>query len=404
VTIGSSRAAIALGAAALIAYVVVMFWPYLVATLVRGSSVTAWTNVATAPIRGRVPPRLPLPGSIVGADGVIMEVTNDLLDPAPAYLAEAALAAAKARMAAAEQRLEALRALDGERRELMKRYAADFRTDLDTEVVASERRIVLLEARLATANEMAERSRNIADSGYRSRDFRDEGRLRALEAEAEIAAERRLLDRTRRRRTSAQDGLFREPDGSSPAWAYDDWRESKTAIKSATLDVEIARAAAVEAEHAVLAARKTLTLQHVAPVRAPPGAVLRSIVVGASAAVNIGDPIARWVDCNDLLVDAPVSDAALPLIAVGGRAEVVLEGEGRWRKATVIAVRGAAETIGSADLAAVAKGRAQGDAQAILKLSAGVTEFGTCPVGRAAYVHFPGAGLFAVLLARLGLH
>lgn len=29
--------------------------------------------------------------------------------------------------------------------------------------------------------------------------------------------------------------------------------------------------------------------------------------------------------------------------------------------------------------------------------------FNSCPVGRAAYVHFPGAGLVSVLLARLGL-
>ena len=57
-----------------------------------------------------------------------------------------------------------------------------------------------------------------------------------------------------------------------------------------------------------------------------------------------------------------------------------------------------------ADLAAVAKGREKGDAQALLKLDADPSDFASCPVGRAAYVHFPNAGLFAVLLGRLGLH
>jgi multidrug resistance efflux pump len=394
---------IALGAAVLVGYVVVMFWPYLAASLVRGSSVTAWSNVATAPIRGRVPARLPLPGATVGSNGVVLEIVDDLLDPAPAHLAEAAVATARVRVAAAEQRLEALRTLDRERRDLMKRYAADFRADLDAEIAASEKRIALLQVKLATANEMAERSRNIADSGYRSRDFRDEGRLRALEAEAEIALERRLLERSGRRRTAAQDGIFRDPDGSSSSWAYDDWRESKATIKAATLDLQTARAAATEAEQALAAARETLKLQHKASVEAPPGAVLRSIIVGASAAVNRGEPVVRWIDCNDLLVDAPVSDAALSLIPLGSTAEVVLEGEGRWRKATVITLRGAAETIGVADLAAIAKGREPGDAQVLLKLDAGISEFATCPVGQAAYVHFPEAGMLAVLLARLGL-
>jgi hypothetical protein len=98
-----------------------------------------------------------------------------------------------------------------------------------------------------------------------------------------------------------------------------------------------------------------------------------------------------------------VSDAALPLIALGSKAEAILEGDGTWREAHVVALRGGAETLGTADLAAVAKGRQQGDAQVLLKLDGDPHEFASCPVGRAAYVHFPSAGVLAVLLARLGL-
>ena len=67
-------------------YVVVMVWPFLAATLVRGSAVTTWTHIATAPIQGRAPAALPVIGSTVGADGVIMEIVNDRLDPAPVLL------------------------------------------------------------------------------------------------------------------------------------------------------------------------------------------------------------------------------------------------------------------------------------------------------------------------------
>ena len=117
----------------------------------------------------------------------------------------------------------------------------------------------------------------------------------------------------------------------------------------------------------------------------------------------MGDPVAKWIDCNDLFIDAPVSDAALPLIPLGSKAEAILEGDGTWREAHVVALRGGAETLGTADLAAVAKGRQQGDAQVLLKLDGDPHEFASCPVGRAAYVHFPSAGVLAVLLARLGL-
>jgi len=98
-----------------------------------------------------------------------------------------------------------------------------------------------------------------------------------------------------------------------------------------------------------------------------------------------------------------VSDAALPLISIGSEAEAILEGEGRWRKARVTNIRGAAETIGASDLAAVAKGRRSGDGQVVLRLEGDQDGFGMCPVGQAAYVHFPSAGVLAVLLARLGL-
>lgn len=402
--IRSARSGVVIGALALIAYMTAMFWPYLAASLVRGSSVTAWAQLATAPIPGRAPTVLPVLGSTVGADGTLMEITNDLLDAAPIRTAEAALAGARSRVAAAAERLEAVRELDTQRRELMKRYAADYRADLDSEIAEREARIALLQAKADTATAMAERSRNISDSGYRSRDFHDDARIRALEAEAEIAAERIAIERARRRRTASQDGIFRDADGSTPAWAYDDWRESKTEIKKANLDLGLARAAQSEAEQALAAARETFRLKHDAPVKAPPGSTIRSIIIGSGATVDMGDPVAKWINCNDLLVDAPVSDAALPLIPVGSSAEVVLEGEGKWRDARVVTVRGAAETLGATDLAAVAKGRAPGDAQVLLKLSGDAREFGTCPVGRAAYVHFPHAGVVAVLLARLGLH
>ncbi len=56
------------------------------------------------------------------------------------------------------------------------------------------------------------------------------------------------------------------------------------------------------------------------------------------------------------------------------------------------------------DIAAVAKGRGRGDGQVLLRLEAESGEFHACPVGQAAYVHFPNAGVLAVLMARLGLH
>ena len=388
--------------AVLVVYAVVMLWPYLAATLVRGSAVTAWTNVATAPIPGRTPPRLPKIGSNVGPDGAILELVNEQLDPGLVPRAEAALLAARVRVQATKAYLEGAQEIDRDRRDLMKLYAAQFRSELDADVAARDARLAMLRTKVAAATLLAERTRSVADRGLRSGDYRDDAQIRLAEAEAELALERMALEQIRRRRAAADNGVFMLSDGSGPNWAYEERQDAKIEIKRARLAAAEAASAENEAEQTLAAVRANVALQGRAVVKAPPGATIRSLTVGAGASVTPGEAVAKWIDCNQLFIDAPVSDAALPLIPLGSEAEVIVEGEGRWRKAHVTNIRGAAETIGAADLAAVAKGRNRGDGQVLLKLDAGSDDYTICPVGLAAYVHFPTAGVLAVLLARLG--
>jgi multidrug resistance efflux pump len=398
-----TRRGTALAAAgALLLYAVIMLWPYLVATLVRGSAVTAWVNLATAPIQGRAPARLPPPGTTVGSDGVLMEIVNDRLDAGPVRLAEARLARARTTVVSAGNFLEAMQELDRDRRALMKQNAQHYRSELDAEIATHEARVGMLATKAKSAQLLAERTRGVAESGYRSRDYRDDAQMRLSGTEAELEAERHALERLKIRRAASNDGLFLGADGGSLDWAYSDRRDAKTEVKRARLELEQAEAETKAAEQALAVAAESYRLQHQAPVLAPAGSIVRSIMVGNGATVGVGDPVAKWIDCRELFVDAPVSDAALPLIPVGSLADVILEGESHWRHARVAELRGAAETVGASDLAAVAKGRQRGDGQVLLKLE-DERPFAVCPVGQAAYVHFPSAGVLDVLLARRGL-
>lgn len=389
--------------AVLVVYAIVMLWPYMAATLVRDAAVTAWTNLATAPIHGRVTARLPMLGSQVGENGTILELVNEQIDPGLVPRAEAALDLARARTQAARAYLEGVLEIDRDRRDLMKLYAGQYRAQLDAEIVQREARLTALQLKATLATQVAERMRNITESGYRSKDYRDDGAIRLAEAEADLTAERMALDQVKRRRAASDEGVFILPDGTSPIWAYDQRQDAKTEIKKARLALEQADAAEGEAEQALKATRENYKVQSRAGVKAPPGSTIRSLVIGEGSFVGVGGPVARWIDCTQMLIDAPVSDAALPLIPLGSKAEVIIEGENRWRSATVTNIRGAAETITGTDLAAVAKGRGQGDGQVLLRLHAERREFAACPVGQAAYVHFPSAGIVPVLLARLGI-
>jgi len=96
-----------------------------------------------------------------------------------------------------------------------------------------------------------------------------------------------------------------------------------------------------------------------------------------------------------------VSDVQLSLLRAGAPATVVLEGERRARKGTVLLLRGAASTLGPADLAAVAKGRDAGVGQVLIALETAAADRDACPVGRAAFVHFPDVSVLDIIRARL---
>jgi hypothetical protein len=281
--------------------IAVMAWPQLAASLVLSATVTAWTHSVVAPIAGRVPNEPPSPGSRVGPDGTVLEIVNDRLDQAPIRRAEAALAAAQGRVAAANERLETLRLAEEKRRELMQRTA----------------------------------------SAERGRDGENEiGRVGA----------------------------------------------------------ELGRAKAAEREglQVLMTEREAYRLKQKATVKAPRGATLHSILIGATS-VEAGDPIARWIDCDELLIDVPVFDPWLRLLAVGGRARAMLEGETVWRAGEIVALHRSANVVDARELAAVAKGRDRGAGQVLLRLAAMSGDFDRCPVGRAAYVRLPELDLLARL-------
>ncbi|MCW5733314.1 MAG: hypothetical protein KIS73_04285 [Enhydrobacter sp.] len=301
---GSLEVRFALALVSLLAGVVIaaLAWPQLAASLTLSASVTAWVHPVVAPIAGRTANDVP-PGSRIGSDGTIMEIVNDRLDDAPLREAERVLERVQARVAAASQRLEALRLADRDRRELMQRTA--------------------------------------------------------------------LPDRA---------------------------RDLKSENGKAAMELGTARAAEREALQALGAQRQAYRSAQKVAVTAPPGATIYSIVP-AGAAVEAGDPIARWLDCDELLVDAPVFDPWLRLLSVGGRGQVMLEAESFWRYAEIVALRRAAEVVGARELAVIAKGRDRGLGQVLLRLAATSADFDRCPVGRAVYVRLPDLDL----LARLGL-
>ena len=214
---------------------------------------------------------------------------------------------------------------------------------------------------------------------------------------------RRNLDYARVRRQAADNSVFITADGEDPDWVRGGRLELKLEKKQARLELRQAQAELALATTALEAAAQDFQRLSQGQVRAPPGSIVWSERAAPGATVRAGNPVAEWLDCSSLMVDVPVSDAEVSLIRPGMQAEVVLEGESLSREARVLLTRGSASTLGRDDLAALAKGRHEGVAQVLLELAHEPGEFQNCPVGRAAYVDFPGIGLIDVIRARLRL-
>lgn len=390
--------AVAIG---LVVYVGWMLGPYLRSTLIRDAAVTTWIHVATSPIYGEVGQTLPKPGDEIADEGHIVQVRNAKADSSGMDNASAEVDAAESRVVAASSLLSQLIHLREERRQQFEAYRKVYLKELKAELHGTRQQLQRGQAELETLTRLANRKQKLARSGSASHSDVDEAHTRRLAMGRVLAHLVEEESKQVARYEAALADIIVLDDGSDPDWGERTLHELDSEIAhagyhlaeaKATLETAKAQASA-EAENF-----KNLTHGH---VKAPAGAVLWSTIVGEGAAVDIGTPVASWIDCDLLLVDVPVADAEVPLLPPGTDAKVIFEGDARAHNAFVYLTRGSASTIKEDDLAALAKGREAGIGQVILLLELDRQEMEHCPVGHAAYVDFPDIGLIDVIRARL---
>lgn len=388
---------------AFLIYAAIMLGPYLRSTLVRDAAVTTWIHIATSPIYGEVADDTPKPGDRIGADGVIVEVVNQKADRTALDRAYALESEAESNEQSTNTYLADIEDAVEARSELAEEHRAAYLKRITAELDGLSSRLSTAEADLQVVSRLTERQQELADRGTAAQTILDETRLRLLESErrvAELDAEKLSIEAIR---DALSDGIALTTVGDGPWWGPVALLEFKQSLAKARFDQHLAQATLKRARAEVELEEAAFDTLRSGTVRAPSDAVLWSMIVGDGAAVDIGTPVASWIDCEILLVDVPLPDAYVALLETDSPAVVTLEGEARSRTGRVILTRGSAATIGNDDLAAVAKGRKAGTAQAIISLEARPSDEAICPVGRAAYVDFPDVGFIDVLRARLRL-
>jgi multidrug resistance efflux pump len=401
--LGTRRSVEFIGLAVLLVYVAWIGAPYLRSVVMRNAAVTSWINPAASPIAGYIGSHPLLPGDRVGPDGNIAIVEDPLADRAALARAEADLERAERRHQSLEQLVALRRGAVDERNKVALAYAEAFKRDLDTRIGTTSESLSLIQQRLALERAQADRVAKLAATGSGSQSAADAGAQLALEMQKNFAGLRAELNRLTQRRSAADGGTFLLDDGTDGAVAARGLEDARLALNQAKLDLALAEVDVQLARNVLAATQQAYDKALSRPVTAPPGALVWSLITGPRAAVLPGAPVANWVDCSVMMIDAPVSDVELALLHKGARADVVFEGERQVRHGTVLITRGSAATIGQADLAALAKGRHAGLGQVLIKLDSSPSDIEACPMGLAAYVEFPGVGVLQVLRARLRL-
>ena len=377
--------------------------PYLRSTVSRDSAVTSWIHVATSPIAGNLDSRLPKPGDRVGPDGVIVTVRNRHNDPSAAEQSAGEVARAEAIVEELGRYVDAMRQLDAEWQARTASHAAAFKENLEVTLTSARLELEQVEQRLAIARAELDRMQRLAARGNASVAAADEALGSVAELELERVERERSIAELEVRRAAAERGIFMTSDGTDPDWNDRRRDQLRHDIARGVADLAEAEATLANALHVAATDASALERTSAGAVSAPPGSLIWSVMVGAGTAVNIGSPIAEWLDCSVMLVDVPASDIEVALVRPGMEAEVVLEGEQQPRQATILLTRGSAGTLGLDALAALAKGRSAGRGQVLLRLEPTPEDVAACPIGLSAFVEFPQVDVIDMLRARLRL-
>jgi multidrug resistance efflux pump len=377
--------------------------PYLRSTVSRDSAVTSWIHVATSPVAGNLDSPLPNPGDRVGPDGLIVTVRNRHNDPSAAEHSAGEVARAEAIVEELRRYVDAMRQLDAEWQARTESHAAAFKESLEVTLTSARLELEQVKQRLTIARAELERMQRLAARGNASVAAADEALASVAELELERVERERSIAELEVRHAAAERGVFMTSDGTDPDWNDRRRDQLRRDIARAVADLAEAEATLANARHVATTDAMALERTSAGAVTAPPGSLIWSVMVGAGAAVNIGSPIAEWLDCSVMLVDVPASDIEVALVRPGMEAEVVLEGEHRSRQATILITRGSAGTLGLDALAALAKGRSAGRGQVLLRLEPTPEDIATCPIGLSAFVEFPQVDPIDMLRARLRL-
>ena len=184
-----------------------------------------------------------------------------------------------------------------------------FHRTLETEIATLRTEIAVNAETIAVLERVVQRRRDLAGRGVGSSAELDEASLRLTGAKAREADLNSQLKYALLRNRSAEAGVYIATDGGTPDWLHYGELELKLEQQRLRHELDRAEARLADVRTGLELAQKALADLSSAPVPAPQGAHVFSLLAAPDAVVAAGQPVIEWIDCSILLVDVPVPDA-----------------------------------------------------------------------------------------------
>ena len=365
---------------------------YFASVLFRDAVVTSWLFVATAPISGQIEPPMPQPGDVVAGSGAVVRIRNMQADDTELARLDAEIARMQDRVRQFDEQLSELRQTSARWEHRARIYAEVFRDAIDAELAGLEEELAFVGRQFELARRVANRLEALASQGNVSLSTADERQAGIMELASRKSALEKEVAHARRRKEAADDDVFITAEGNNPDWAFDSSDVLELKLIETSDSLAAARGALAKLAEERRAAEVQFARTSLAEVRVPAGSVIWSVAAGPGATVGRGAPLVEWIDCSRPLVDVPVSELDVALINAGMTAEVWIDELAAPLAGRVIYTRGSAARLDQRELAAVADSEDSSVAQVVLAIDGGDFGAENCPVGRAAFVHFPSIG------------
>jgi multidrug resistance efflux pump len=348
-------------------------------------------TVIAAPIEGTIVYTPPKAGTPLNEGQSVIAIQNERVNKAVLAALSAEETSARDRVTALRREREELALLRDSLADRLQAYQRATVTYLHQELTVLRKRIEMAQAHEVASQAEFTRRYTLGTSGIVAASSVEQARAAGVNSTGQIEIARVAAEQLEHKLIAVRAGIF-VGDGQNDV-PYSRQRQDEVTVRISDIDTRIAdsETRAVQIAKQMAEENERVRSLSAASLTAPfSGVVWRNNVVDGSNVV-VGNELVRLLDCRDLFVDILVPELDYDEIFPGRQAEVRLLGRGDVVKGWVLSVRGNAAVVEEVTLAATPPKSHGRDAKirVAVEHSALNGDFSNfCQVGRTAQVRF----------------